>query len=140
MKVFSSNQKFCVSCQKEQLRRVIELALWMHDDREGGRNLAYQITKDGRFVIGWYHKEPEAGWNRFMFERPGIDLIVEAVKQFTEGHKSGWSEEDGMWDGFYKDGYLVEETPNMLSDEYNGVKRPFYAIISVRYFSCLYSK
>lgn len=139
--MFSSNQKFCVSCRKEQLKRTIELALWMHDDRPGGRCLAYQTTQDGRFVIGWYHKEPEPGWNKFMFERPGIDLIVEAVKQFANEHKSEWpDEEDDMWDGSHGDGYLIEAAPETMSREYNGVKNPFYAIISVRYFSCFYSK
>lgn len=72
-----------------------------------------------------------------MFERPSIGLIVEAAKQCAEEHPA---KSERFWDGGYEQGYLVEAIPEMMSDEYDGVKNPFYGIISVRSYECFYSK
>ncbi len=135
--MFSSNQKFAVSCDARQLEDVVMFALRMEDDRGVNRTLAYQITQDGRFVLGWYNKEPEDGWKKFPFENPSIGLIVELAKQTAKEHPAKHKE---MWDGLYEDGYLVERTEKSMGHERDGIREPFYGIISVRSFSCFYAK
>lgn len=134
--MFHSNQKFCVSCDDKQLKDVIALILGMCKISDRGPKLAYQITQD-KIAIGKYLDEPAPGWNKFMYENPGIELILAAIKQFTHEHPS--HEYEGG-DGSHHPGYLVEVMKKSHADEREGVKNPFWCIFTVKAFNCFYSK
>ena len=135
--MFHSNQKFCISCDEEHLKEVVQLILGMEMFGNRCKPLAYQIAGD-RFAVGYYHEEPKPGWTKFMFgEKTGIELILAAIKQFTHDNPS--HEYEGG-DGSHSPGYLVEVVEQSFADEWKGIKNPWYGIFSVRAYNCYYSK
>lgn len=134
--MFSSNQKLCISCDDKQLKDVVTLVFDMHKVGDRPPKLAYQVTGD-RIAIGRYYDEPEPGWSKFMYETPGIELVLAAIKQFTHDNPS---HEYNGGDGSFYPGYLVETVKESLADESDGIKNPWYGIFSVRAYNCYYSK
>lgn len=136
--MFHSNQKFCISCDDKQLKDVVTLVLGMYKIGDRPPTLAYQVTGD-RIAIGRYFDEPKPGWSKFMYDNPGIDLVLAAIKQFTHDHPSHeYSEGEG--DGSYRPGYLVEVVEETFADEWKGIKNPWYGIFTVEAYNCYYSK
>lgn len=134
--MFSSNQKFCVSCTEDQLKGVVELALSMYTVGKRKPSLAYQTTAE-KIAIGYFYDEPDKGWNKFMFDDPGMDFVLAAIKQFTKDHPS--CEYEGG-DGSHYPGYIVELVEGGFASEWDGIKNPCRGIFSVRAFNCYYSK
>lgn len=59
--MFSSEQIFEVSGTMEQLETAIKFAMDMSDVNKD--NISYQITKDGKYCLGWNDGN---GWNKFL--------------------------------------------------------------------------
>lgn len=129
--MFHCNQKLCITCEHEHLKKVIQLILNMKFDDRKHPNLAYQIAGD-KFVVGYYYDEPKAGWNKFMFEKVSMDLLLATIKQFVEEHPS---KEPKSGDGSYYPGYLIDR-PTYADN----LKEPYYAIFSVQAYNCYFSK
>ena len=48
--------------------------------------------------------------------------------------------EEESYDGSYTKGFLIKDIPKTYDNENNGVKDPFYAIISIEAYTCFYHK
>ena len=73
--MFSSEQVFKISGTMGQLETAIKFAMDMSEANKD--NISYQITKDGKYCIGWL---AENGWEKYLFDfDPHIG--AEIVKQ-----------------------------------------------------------
>ena len=143
--MFSSNQEFKVSCTDEQLKDVLNLVFQMKDSN---CDYCYQILEDGTFALGAiYGSNPAKGWLEFPYKKPSINLLVETIKQCIKDnrlknseYKKEYNEYDFYCDGSTELGYLVETIPEIFSNEWQGIKSPFYGIVKIRPFCVFYSK
>lgn len=137
--MFSSNQKFSVSCEEKQLPGVLALALDMRLSHIKKPTLTYQLTADGKFAIGWGGEEK--GWQKFPFDFPSNEMLVAMIKQFisTAPHSHN-PEDDDFGDGSTYPGYLVEVIQDSFASDWNGIKSPCYGILYIQRFNCFYHK
>lgn len=143
--MFSSNQRFSVSCRENQLEDVISLALNMRLANHKNPTLAYQFTNDGKFAIGWCEEKPKEGWTKFPFDRPSNEMLIAMIKQFVSTtsalHRYITDDiDDDGGDGTARPGYLVSVIEETFADTWEGIRNPFCGIIYVRAFNCYYSK
>jgi len=130
--MFSSEQVFEVSGDFSQLELAIEFAIKMYEFTKNG--VTYQVTKDGKFCLGWAEGD---GWVKFPFDFDP-HIVAEIVKQHLRKNRkeSEWSNADGSTD----DGFLMKAIDQVFSSEENGIKKPFYGIVSIEYFENFYAK
>lgn len=129
--MFSSEQVFEVSGTMEQLEATIKFAINMY---EIGKEITYQITEDGKYCLGW---GDENGWNKFPF-----DFDSHIVAKIVEQHLAKQKCDDpyGWADGSTEKGFLMKAIPQLFSDEYKGIKHPFYGIVSIEPYMNFYAK
>ncbi len=140
--MFSSNQILEVSgdlSHSDDLYNAIEFALKASDHDFTKPNTkskcVYQITDDGRYCIGWAYETVEKGWTEFQFD---FDLSI--ISQIISQHLRKQEIEKDIWDGGYNRGFFMKAIPESMGDEYNGIKNPFYGIVSFEPYTCFYSK
>ena len=132
--MFSSEQIFKVSGEMDQLEMAIKFAVSMFGKSNNG--LSYQITKDGKYCIGWHVEESE-GWKAFPFDFDA-HIVSEIVKQHIGKQEC---EDPYSWsDGSSEKGFLMEAIPQLFSDEHDGIRNPFYGIVSIKPFMNFYAK
>lgn len=131
--MFSSEQIFEVSGDMGQLEMAINFAIDMHGTARN--NVKYQITKDGKYCLGW--GDDKDGWNKYPFDFD-VHIVSEIVKQHLKKQEC---EDPYEWaDGSSQKGFLMKAIPELFSDEYKGIKNPFYGIISIEPFINYYGK
>ena len=131
--MFSSNQIFELSGDIDQLEKAIKFAVNMH----GSSCVSYQISKDGKYCLGWLVDEKN-GWKPFAFDFDA-HIVSEIVKQHL--NKQDCSEDPYGWcDGSTDRGFLMKVINQTFSDEENGIKKPFYGIVSIEPFTNFYAK
>lgn len=130
--MFSSDQIFEVSGSMEQLEQAIRLAIGMHGVGKSG--ISYQKTENGKFCLGWGNEE---GWTSFPFDFDP-HIVSEIVKQHLE--KQEYKDPYSYSDGTSKMGFLMKVIPETCSSEYEGIKKPFFGIVSIEPFMNFYSK
>ena len=92
--MFSSNQVLEVSgnlSHIDELETVLDFALkysgyaeYMKKEKiDRGCKLLYQITKDGKYCIGWGNENVPKGWNEYPF-RFEIDIVSRIIRQHLE--------------------------------------------------------
>ena len=130
--MFSSEQVFEVSGTMEQLETAIKFAMDMSESNKD--NISYQITDDGKYCLGWGDGD---GWNKFPF-----DFDSHIVAKIVEQHLTKQECDDpyGWADGSSKKGFLMKAIPELFSDEYKGIKSPFYGIVSIEPYMNYYAK
>ena len=135
--MFASNQVLELSGDYSQLKKALEFAIEYAENRFN--HLVYQITEDGRYCIGW---SPQGnipkGWQKFSFDFDA-EIVSRIIIQTLEKHHSKSSLYDGC-DGSTDYGFLMEVIPQMFSDEYEGIKNPFYGIVSFKSYKNFYAK
>lgn len=133
--MFSSEQVFEVSGEMSQLETAIKFALSMYG--AGKDKITYQITKDGKYCLGWSIGKADEGWMKFPF-----DFDYGIVAKIIEQHLEKQNIEDPYeWaDGSSEKGFLMKAIPETFSDEENGIKNPFYGIVSIEPFVNFYAK
>lgn len=130
--MFSSEQIFEISGTMDQLEKAIRFAIDMHGIGES--NISYQVTKDGKYCLGWGNEE---GWNKFPFDFD-THIVSEIVKQYLEKQNC---EDPYAWaDGSSEKGFLMKVIPDFFSDKYGEIKNPFYGIVSIEPFMNYYAK
>ena len=129
--MFSSEQIFEVSGDMDQLEIAIKFAIDMY----GGisDDISYQITKDGKYCLGW----GKNGWEAYPFEFDA-HIVSEIVKQHL--NKTDCEDPYDWADGSSEKGFLMKVIPETFSDEENGIKNPFYGIVSIEPHMNFYSK
>ena len=131
--MFSSEQVFEVSGTMEQLQMTIKFAIDMYGI--GKDRITYQITKDGKYCLGWGNDKK--GWNKYPFDFD-VHIVSEIVKQHLEKQDC---EDPHAWDdGSSEKGFLMKAIPKLFSDEYEGIKSPFYGIVSIEPYMNFYAK
>lgn len=131
--MFSSEQRFEISGDRGQLEAAIKFAVNMY----GSSCKSYQISKDGKYCLGWTVDE-ENGWNPFPFDFDA-HIVSEIVKQHLD--KQDYGKDPYDWcDGGSGKGFLMKVIDQTFSDEKDGIKRPFYGIVSIEPFWNYYAK
>lgn len=137
--MFSSNQVLEISGSFSELESALDFAI----NYSGYRSsfMCYQITEDGKFCIGWGNsdkKQPYGNWKKFEFDYDS-SIVSKIIIQFLEKHK--YDENVYNWlDGSINTGFLMKSIPETFSEEENGIKDPFYGIVSFEPFVNYYSK
>ena len=133
--MFSSNQKLEISGDYNQLKSALEFAL-KYDGTDLNK-LCYQTTDDGKYCLGWFcDGEPFDGWKKFQFDFD-VEIVSKIIIQFLSKQKQ---EEIPVFDGGTNNGFIMEVIPKKFSDYENGIRNPFYGIVSFKSFTCFYSK
>ena len=142
--MFSSNQTLEVSgClgHSGELYNALEFALKASGRLEGYTRdvkpikCVYQITKDGRYCIGYAFDNPKDGWSEFPFDFD-LNIISQIIAKHLEKQEIVSYGFDG---GNYK-GFIMKAIPEWLGDEHDGVKNPWYGIVEFSPYTCFYSK
>ena len=131
--MFSSEQIFNVSGDMEQLEMAIKFAVDMHGIARD--KIKYQITKDGKYCLGW--GDEEDGWNKYPFDFD-THIVAEIVKQHLR--KQDVEDPYDGWDGSSELGFRMKAIDNVFSDEEDGIKSPFYGIVSIEAEYIYYGK
>ena len=127
--MFSSNQVFEISGEFEQLRDALNFAIDYYEVQE--KDLVFQITENGKYCIGWKPDDYSIeGWENFQFDYDS-EIVAKIIIQFLQKQKC----KESPYGGF-----LMKAIPETFSEEENGIKDPFYGIISFEPFVNYYSK
>ena len=140
--MFSSNQTLKISGDFSQLKNALQFAL----EYSGNRNFCFQRTGDS-YCIGWMTKnskgehEPQKGWEKYQFDFD-YDIVAKIVEQEIRKIVAEIKIEDpfSYADGGSSLGFVIENIPDLFSDEWHGIKKPFYGIISIKPFYNYYAK
>ena len=140
--MFSSNQEFKISGDFSQLKHALQFAL----EYSGNRNFCFQRTGDS-YCIGWMTMNPkgehvaEKGWVKYQFDFD-YDIVAKIVEQEIRKIASETKVEDPFVyaDGGSSLGFIIENIPGLFSDEWHGIKKPFYGIIRIQPFYNYYAK
>ena len=138
--MFSSNQicKFSGSLyHDDELKNALEFAIkssgWYKSFTRTNNpaKCVYQITKDGRFCIGWFAKP---GWNEFDF-----DFDLERIAQRIADHlmAQNFICEESDDDAMCGPGFLME---SFYGENSEGVEFANYGIVSFKTYVCYYNK
>lgn len=140
--MFSSNQILEVSgdlSHSNDLYNALEFALKTSGNDFTKLNTkskcVYQITEDGRYCIGWAFDDIKDGWFEFQFD---FDLSI--ISQIISQYLNKQDVDRDIWDGGYNKGFIMKAIPESMNSKYNGVKNPFYGIVSFEPYTCFYSK
>lgn len=140
--MFSSNQVLQVSgclSHKNELKHALEFAVrasgWAEPMTRAKEpcKCVYQITRDGKYCVGWGGERD--GWSEFQFDFD-IDIIAQIIIKHLSKQEIIY--EDG--DGTYSAGFLMTSIPHSFAEEWNCIKKPFYGIVAFEPYTCYYSK
>lgn len=135
--MFSSNQEFKISGDFSQLQLALDFAISF--DEAQAKQLVFQTTEDGKYCIGWKpNSGPEKGWENFQFDFD-TEIVAKIIVQFLSKQKRKECPYD-YFDGGTDCGFLMKVIPETFSDERDGIKNPFYGIVSFETFTNFYSK
>lgn len=135
--MFSSNQIFKVSGDMSQLEIALRFAIDF--DESNYKRLVYQKTEDGKYCIGWKpENELPKGWQEFQFDFD-TDIVSKIIAQYLYKHRESDNSYE-YFDGTTDIGFVMENIPHVFSDEYEGIKEPFYGIVSFKPFMNFYAK
>lgn len=137
--MFSSNQRLEVSGRLSSVTdvfRSLKFALSSYNDNELELNsLYYQITNDGKFCVGCCYV-PVDCWSKV--EQESLEDFASKIYSFLREQ-----EVDNPYkyaDGSSHKGFLMKAIPESLADDANGIKKPFYGIVSFESFYSYYSQ
>lgn len=135
--MMSSNQVFEISGSFDQLQLALDFAIKFAGEHT--KSLVFQITEDGKYCIGWKPDSgPSKGWQDFQFDYDS-EIVSKIIIQFLSKQKYGRSPYE-YFDGSTDEGFLMKLIPETFADEENGIKKPFYGIVSFETFTNFYSK
>lgn len=131
--MFSSEQIFDINGDMGQLEIAIKFAVDMHGVPRN--NIKYQITKDGKYCLGW--GDEKDGWYKYPFDFD-VHIVSEIVKQHLR--KQDVEDPYAYCDGSSKLGFRMKVIDNVFSDEKDGIKNPFFGIVSIEAEYLYYAK
>lgn len=144
--MFASNQVLevsgCLSLSGE-LEAALEFALkysgedknMLQSEIDRGCKLVYQITKDGRYCIGWGFESIPSGWSEYPFK-----FDIASVSKIIQQHLENYPVKEDIWAGAYEKGFIMKCIDESLASENDGIKNPFYGIVYFKPYTCFYSK
>lgn len=132
--MFSSNQKLSISGKLKDLQAALEFTLNKYSDRSPIAN-SFQITENGWYVLGWAKEKKD--YTDYPFKATA-EILTTIITAWLK--ENACENDDPYWDGSEDDGFLLEVVEETFADEEDGVKEPFYAIVKIKPYLCLYSK
>lgn len=143
--MFSSNQVLLLSGPLDgpDLEQALAFALEFSDQLAGfGTESAkscpvYQITADGKFCIGWRLKSRTLPhWADFPVPYTAKQIAGRIRDHLRPMYSGPQYTSCGVW----KSGFLMSVISESMASESQGVKNPFYGIVSFEVFPVFYSK
>lgn len=143
--MFASNQKFEISGDMSQLKNVLSFALehsrhikdLTKDEQDRGCKLVFQITKSGKYCIGWGFKEIPKYWSEYQFDFD-ISIVAQIIVQHLNKLKA--PESGYEWaDGSTSEGFIVKSIEETFGDD-TDIKNAFYGIVYFEPYTNFYSK
>ena len=131
--MFSSEQIFDINGEMNQLEMTINFAMRMHDIP---KEVSFQITNDGKYCLGWVVDEKK-GWLPFPFDFDA-HIVAEIVKQHL--YKQDVEDPYENCDGSSYKGFRMKAIYGSFSSEEDGIKYPFYGIVSIEPEYIFYAK
>ena len=133
--MFSSNQNLVISGnlnQEGELEMDLEFALkksgyaknMEKEEIARGCKLLYQITKDGKYCIGWGFGDIPEGWKEYpcIFD---VEIVGKIIRQYIEETYGG-------------NGYIMKCIKD--DDNVEEIKNSFYGIVYFEPFKNFYAK
>ena len=152
--MFSTNQKFEISGDNQQLCNVIDFAVRMADcidmfTRSEARVVpAFQKTKTGLYVIGTGTMRPNKthpdgievsrGWTDYQFDYDP-QLIAGIVLQWLAQQPCRKDPTDG-YDGGHEHGFICRSISSLTSVERESIERHNSGIIAISKYPLFYAK
>ena len=131
--MFSSEQIFDINGDMGQLEKTIRFAIDMNGIEKN--RIKYQITKNGKYCLGW--GDEKDGWSKFPFDYD-THIVAEIVKQHLR--KQDVEDPYECWDGSSELGFRMKAIDNVFSSEKDGIKNPFFGIVSIEAEYIFYAK
>ena len=134
--MFSSNQIFKISgnIANDDLAKALQFTMDYFDI--GERNLAYQITEDGDYCLGWYTYEgyPEAGWTAFPFP-----FTADVNAMIIRDHlKEQILDLDGFNGETVQEGFLIRSIRDLNYEDLDKIENNFYGIVIISPYTLYY--
>lgn len=134
--MFSSNQVFQISGGMRQLEEALRFALSFSEKSHS--KIVFQTTDDGKYCIGWKGDSDIKGWEQYPFDFDA-SIVAKIIIQYLQKQEYAVSGYESF-DGGAEQGFIMRNIPETFSDEYQGIKNPFYGIVSFEKFCNFYSK
>lgn len=137
--MFSSNQILDVSGSLDQINDALTFAMgysgqlnhFSDAEQKRGCKIVFQITKDGKYCIGWGFQDVPYGWTEYQF-KPDIKIISAIIEQRLNEVR----ETEGVCDGSYERGFRMRQ----IDFHTEGVENPFYGLVYFEPYTCFYAK
>ncbi len=137
--MFSSNQILDITGSLDHITAALDFAMaysgqlthFSDAELKRGCKTVFQITKDGKYCIGWGFNAVPTGWTEYQF-KPDISILSAIIKQRL---KEAPSQEDGF-DGSYEKGFRMRQ----IDFHTEGVENPFFGIVYFEPYTCFYAK
>lgn len=143
--MFSSNQVLSYSGTFDELQIALEFALkasgkdrhMNEEERKRGCKLVYQITKTGKYCIGWAFNTVPSGWKEYEFDfDPEIvtKIIIQYLKKQEPINTKG---KEIYCNGSTSKGFIMTHN---LPEDMSDIENCFYMIVCFQAFENYYSK
>lgn len=129
--MFSSEQILKISGDMDQLEMALKFAFDMYGYP---KTISYQVTADGKYCLGWGDYE---GWSSYPFDFD-VHIVSEIIKQHLNKQQIENPYED--YDGSSERGFLMSAVSQTFSDLDEGIRHPFYGIVSIEAHYNYYAK
>lgn len=137
--MFSSNQILDITGSLDQITSALNFAMaysgqlnhFSDAEQKRGCKIVFQITKDGKYCIGWGFQDVPYGWTEYQF-KPDSKIISAIIEQRLREAPC----QEGGCDGSYERGFRVRQ----IDFQTEGVENPSYGIIYFEPYTCFYAK
>lgn len=119
-----------------QLEEALRFALSFSEETHS--QIVFQTTDDGKYYIGWKGDSDIKGWQLYQFDFD-TSIVAKIIVQYLQKQENAVSGYESF-DGGTEQGFIMKNIPELFSDEYQGIKNPFYGIVSFETFCNFYSK
>ena len=134
--MFSSNQVLKISGNIVTSDLSKALVFVLDYFNMGERKLAYQITEDGDYCLGWYTYEgyPEDGWTAFPFEfEPDVNALI-----IRDHLKDQILDLDGFNGETIQEGFLIRSIRDLSYNDLDKIRNNFYGIVIITPYTLYY--
>lgn len=143
--MFSSNQVLSYSGTFDELQIALEFALkasgqdrHMNEaERKRGCKLVYQISKTGKYCIGWGFNTVPTGWKEYEFDFDP-EIVAKIIIQYLKKQEPiNIKDEELRGDGSTSKGFIMtHDWPEDIFD----IENCFYMIVYFQAFENYYAK
>ena len=133
--MFSKNQilKISGSINGDDLFYALDFVINYYDIKD--KKLAYQITEDGSYCIGWYtYDEPEIGWTAYTFK-----YNADVMSLIIRDHIKDTIVRIDEFNDKVQEGFLIRSIQDLKYSEKDTIKNSFYGIAIITPYTIYYN-